>query len=54
VIVERSTRSVAAASATVTSCRTNCNQISYFWVGVSILLRETFRAAFEPSCSVMT
>src|SRR5512143_3325474 len=30
-MVDRSTWCSAAASAIVTSCRTSCNQISYFW-----------------------
>src|ERR687895_2630879 len=35
-MVDRSTRCCPAASAMVTSCRTNCSQISYFCEGDSI------------------
>ncbi len=46
-IVDRSTRSFKAASAIVTSCRTNCNQISYFCDGFARLRRPVDRDSFS-------
>lgn len=53
-ILVLSTPAVAAASAIVTSPRTSCNQISYFWIGVkNRFARRPARSFDQPSSSII-